>query len=244
MLSCSATRLPVTSPATRTWLWVTQGSRSSEYLHRSRLQNPSNSQRRFYTPILRPPIAPRRTPPGVQSRRKKESGDAAMKRFMTLALLAISISLISVAQTSTNPQTPNAPVRKSPLAAYAGAWIGMFEGHSWMSIRLNLQAEQISGSMQRAHDFKFNNNGGLLSVSQDQVTEGIESGVLQGDGLLLTVKDPDTHQASHYVLRLTGPDTAELKMVAMSMPPGMPKPLPWKLNRVGASTATTAAPAH
>jgi hypothetical protein len=167
-----------------------------------------------------------------------------MKRFMTLALLAISISLISVAQTSTNPQTPNAPVRKSPLAAYAGAWIGMFEGHAWMSIRLNLQAEQVSGSMQRAHDFKVNTNGGLLSVSQDQVTEGIESGVLQGDGLLLTVKDPDTHQASHYVLRLTGPDTAELKMVAMSMPPGMPKPLPWKLNRVGASTATTAAPAH
>jgi hypothetical protein len=167
-----------------------------------------------------------------------------MKRFITLVLLVISISLISLAQTSTNPQTPNAPVRKSPLAVYAGAWIWMFEGHAWMSIRLNLQAEQISGSMQRAHDFKFNNNGGLLSVSQDQVTEGIESGVLQGDGLLLTVKDPDTKQASHYVLKLTGPDTAELKMVAMSMPPGMPKPLPWKLSRVGASTATTAAPAH
>lgn len=167
-----------------------------------------------------------------------------MKRFITLVLLVISISLISLAQTSTNPQTPNAPVRKSPLAVYAGAWIGMFEGHAWMSIRLNLQAEQISGSMQRAHDFKFNNDGGLLSVSQDQVTEGIESGVLQGDGLLLTVKDPDTKQASHYVLKLTGPDTAELKMVAMSMPPGMPKPLPWKLSRVGASTATTAAPTH
>ncbi len=167
-----------------------------------------------------------------------------MKRFMTLVLLVISLGLIGAAQTSTNPQTPNAPVRKSPLAPYAGAWIGMFEGHAWMSIRLNLQAAQISGSMQRAHDYKFNNNGGLLSVSQDQVTEGVENGVLQGDGLLLTVKDPETQQASHYVLRLTGPDTAELKMVAMSMPPGMPKPLPWKLSRVTASTATTASPAR
>jgi hypothetical protein len=35
-----------------------------------------------------------------------------------------------------------------------------------------------------------------------------------------------------------------LKMVAMSMPPGMPKPLPWKLSRVTASTATAAAPAR
>lgn len=166
-----------------------------------------------------------------------------MKRFITLTFMVLSMSLISVGQVA-NPQAPNAPIRKSPLAPYAGAWIGMFDGHVWMSIRLNLQAEQISGSMQRAHDYKFNNNGGLQSVSEDQVTEGIESGALQGDGLLLTVKDPDTHQASHYVLRLTGPDTAELKMVAMSMPPGMPKPLPWKLSRVGASTAAAAAPAH
>lgn len=167
-----------------------------------------------------------------------------MKRFITFVVLVISISLICVAQTPANSQTPNAPVRKSPLAPYAGAWIGMFEGHAWMSIRLNLQANQISGSMQRAHDYKFNNNGGLLSVSQDQVTEGVENAVLQGDGLLLTVKDPETQQTTHYVLRLTGPDTADLKMVAMSMPPGMPKPLPWKLSRVAASTAaaTTATP--
>jgi hypothetical protein len=165
-----------------------------------------------------------------------------MKRFMTLVLLVISISLVGVAQTTTGAQTPNAPVRKSPLAPYAGAWIGIFEGHAWMSIRLNLQANQLSGSMQRAHDFKFNNNGGLQSVSQDQVTEGVENAVLQGDGLLLTVKEPQTQQVTHYVLRLNGPDTAELKMVAMSMPPGMPKPLPWKLSRVGASTAS--APVH
>ncbi len=167
-----------------------------------------------------------------------------MKRLVTVALLIVSIGLISAAQAPANPQAPNAPVRKSPLAAYAGAWIGTFEGRPWMSIRLNLQAEQITGSMQRAHDFKFNNNGGLQSVSDDQVTEGVESGVLQGDGLLLTVKGTEAQEASHYVLKLTGADTAELKMVAMSMPPGMPKPLPWKLSRVGASTATTAAPAR
>lgn len=163
-----------------------------------------------------------------------------MKRFMSVVLLVLATSLVIIAQTAANPPRQNAPVRKSPLAPYAGAWIGTFDGHVWMSIRLNLEANQLSGSMQRAREYKFNNNGGLQSVSQEQVTEGVQNTVLQGDGLLLTVKDPETQQVSHYVLRLTGADTADLKMVAMSMPPGMPKPLPWKLSKVTASTANTA----
>lgn len=167
-----------------------------------------------------------------------------MKRFSVLVLLVLATSLATVAQTAMAPQGPNAPARKSPLAPYAGAWIGMFDGHVWMSIRLNLQANEITGSVQRAQEFKFNDNGGLQSVSQDQITEGVQNGVLRGDGLLLTVKNPGTQQVSHYVLRLTGPDTAELKMVAMSMPPGMPKPMPFKLSRVTASTASTAATAR
>ena len=71
------------------------------------------------------------------------------------------MSVFAMAQTSMTPQMQNAPARKSPLARYAGAWIGIFEGHAWMSITLNLQADQLSGTMQRAHDFQFNNGGGL-----------------------------------------------------------------------------------
>ncbi len=88
--------------------------------------------------------------------------------------------------------------------------------------------------------FKFNNNGGLKSVSDDKITESVDKAVLQGDGLLLTVKDPNTQQTSSYVLRLTSANTAELKMVAMSMPPGMPKPQPWKLSKIMANAVTPA----
>ena len=56
-----------------------------------------------------------------------------MKRFITLAMLAVAMSVHGVAQTSMTPQMQNAPARKSPLAGYAGAWIGVFEGHTWMS---------------------------------------------------------------------------------------------------------------
>jgi hypothetical protein len=163
-----------------------------------------------------------------------------MKRYVSLALFVVSISLAGVGQSTASPQAPNAPVRKSPLAGYAGAWVGMFEGHAWISIRLNLRGDQITGTVQRAHEFQFNNNGGLKSVSDDQITETVDKAAAQGDGLLITVKDPNTQQSSGYVMRLTGADAADLKVVAMSMPPGMPKPLPFKLNRV---TASAVAPA-
>ena len=167
-----------------------------------------------------------------------------MKRFAIVILVVLATSVVTLAQTTANPQASSAPARKSPLAPYAGTWIGTFDGHVWMSIRLNLQANEITGSMQRARDFKFNNNGGLQSVSEDQITEGVQNAALQGDGLLLTAKDTETQLINHYVLRLTGPDTAELKMVAMEMQPGMPKPLPFKLSRVAANTASTAATAR
>lgn len=155
-----------------------------------------------------------------------------MKRLATLVILLCATCAIGLAQTSMTQQLENAPARKSPLAGYAGSWIGMFEGHAWLSVHLNMQGGALMGTLQRPHDFQFNDNGSIKSVSQDRVTEGVENAVIQGDGLLITVKDPNTQQTSHYVMRLTSANTAEMKMVAMSMPPGMAKPQPWQLTRV------------
>ena len=145
-----------------------------------------------------------------------------MKRFLSFAMLVLALSVWANAQTQSQPPTgspmQNAPVKKSPLAPYAGSWIGTFEGHTWLTFRLVQQGTQIAGTVQRPHDFQFNNNGGIKSVSQDQVTGGVENAVLQGDGLLLTVKDAGTQQVDRYVMRLTGPDTAEVRAVGMSVP--------------------------
>jgi len=164
-----------------------------------------------------------------------------MKRFVYLALLATSLAALGWAQTSMTPGMQNAPARKSPLAEYAGSWIGTFQGHTWITIRLVQQGTQLSGSLRRPHDLQFEDSGDLKSVSDEQMTGGIENAVLQGDGLLLTVKEPGTQQIQRYVMRLMSANTAELKMSAMSMPPGMPKPKPWQLSRVGPSAV---APAH
>ncbi len=155
-----------------------------------------------------------------------------MKRSLVLTLLAASLSVLAIAQQSMTPQMQNAPARKSPLADYAGAWIATLDGHTWLTVRLNLQANQITGSIERPKDFQYNNNGSIKSVSDDRLTLSVDNSAIQGDGLLLTAKSPNTPQPDHYVMRLTGGNTAEMKMVAMSMPPGMPKPQPWKLSKI------------
>lgn len=161
-----------------------------------------------------------------------------MRRFISIAVLIVGLAIVGLAQTSMTPGMQNAPARKSPLAGYAGAWIGTFDGHAWLTIRLTQQGTQLSGTVQRQSDVKFNDQGDIKSVGEEQTTSAVENSLLNGDGLLLTVKEPGTQQTDRYLMRLTGADTAELKMVAMSMPPGMAKPKPWKLNRVGANAIT------
>lgn len=161
-----------------------------------------------------------------------------MRRFIPVAVLIVGLAMVGLAQTSMTPGMQNAPARKSPLAGYAGAWIGTFDGHAWLTIRLTQQGTQLSGTVQRQNDVKFNDQGEIKSVGEEQTTAAVENSLINGDGLMLTVKDPGTQQTEHYVMRLTGADTAELKMVAMSMPPGMAKPKPWKLSRVGANAVT------
>ena len=161
-----------------------------------------------------------------------------MKRVVSVAVFIMSFAMVAAAQTSMTPGMQNAPARKSPLAGYAGSWIGIFQGHTWITVKLNDQAGALSGTVQRPHELDFLNSGELKSVGEEQTTGTIENAVLQGDGLLLTVKDPTTSQTDHYVMRLMSANTAELKMSGMNMKPGMPKPRPWQLSRVGANAVT------
>ncbi len=161
---------------------------------------------------------------------------------MSRALLACSLLLLvtaAVAQTTPkpNPNSPagaaKAPIKKNPLVAYAGNWIGAFEQRPWILLNLNLAGEKFSGSLQRAKTVDLNDNGELKHVSDEFVTQPLVDGVLNPDGLLLTFKDPNTQETFRYMMKLSSDETtAELKMIAMNMPPGMPKPKPWKVMKV------------
>jgi hypothetical protein len=152
-----------------------------------------------------------------------------MKRLL-LVLLTIAVG-VATPQTPAGQSPAGTPVRKSPLADYAGTWAGSFEGKTWITVQLTLQGDRLSGFMQHAHDLEFNDEGLLKSVSDNQSTQTVQDAQVNPNGLLLTTKDPDTQETFRFTMKLTGESTAEIKMNAMDMPPGMPKIKPWKLTK-------------
>jgi hypothetical protein len=141
-------------------------------------------------------------------------------------------------------QTPRAPtqctaVRKSAVAGYAGTWVGNLEGRPWLTVTLTQQGEQLAGSLQRPATMQFTDQGDVKSIGDEQLAEPVTEAVVNPDGLLLSVKNEQTQQTEHFTMRLTGENTAELKMSAMSMPPGMPKLKPWKLSKTAMGAAAS-----
>ena len=160
-----------------------------------------------------------------------------MKTLLRLTLVTTALSLLvsfAVAQTSAaKPSQPSgtATVKRNPLVPYAGNWVSTFEGKPWMLLNLNLVADQFSGSMQRTKKIDLNDNGELKHVSEEFSNDPLVDGTLNPDGLVLTFKDSETQETFRYLMKLTGESTADIKMIAMAMPPGMPKPKPWKLTK-------------
>lgn len=162
-----------------------------------------------------------------------------MKRSTLVCLAVALLFSLAFSQTPAKPGSPPAQVKKSPLLPYAGNWIGTFENQPWLILSLSLSGERFSGAMRHPQKIDVNDDGDLKKISEEFVTDTIVDGKLNPDGLLLTFKDSATQETDRYMMKLTSDTTAELKMIAMTMPPGMPKPKPWKMTRyIAAATPT------
>ena len=161
-----------------------------------------------------------------------------MRRLLSVAVTAIALGVGGWAQTSMSPAMQNAPARKTSLMEYVGSWIGTFQGHTWLTIRLMKSGDQLTGTLERAQDVQFNDQGDVESVSSEKWKSAFESAQLNGNGLLLTVKDPATQETNRYLMWLTNDTTAEVQILAVSQTTARPKPKPWKLTRVGPSAIT------
>ena len=155
-----------------------------------------------------------------------------------LAVVSLSLSALVSGASSRSRNPPR-------FAEYAGDWTATFDGKVWLRLRLEVRDDQITGALLRASKLAVNDNGELKSVSDEQSGETVTSAVLNPDGLLLTLKSADSQETDRYMMRIVTAekDNAELKMIAMTMPPGMPKPKPWRLVKSGiAHTNKVAAP--
>ncbi len=155
-----------------------------------------------------------------------------MKRCSWLPLLAILATSMAMAQSTGTAGGQTQPVKKNPLAEYAGIWTSQLDGKAWLTVQLAMHGDQLTGAIQYPHDLVFADSGDVKSVSEGRLNAVVTKAEITGDGLLLNVKNPETQENNRFVMKLTGETSAEMKMVAMAMPPGMAKPKPWKLNRV------------
>lgn len=147
--------------------------------------------------------------------------------------LAVALLLLVAARAQDRAASaPQKPVPKSPLLAYAGNWSGTFQGKQWVLLNLSLAGDKFTGSLQHPRNIQLNDDGELKTVSEEDSREPVVDAKLNPDGLLLSVKNPESQETERYQMRLTGDSSAELKMLAMSMPPGLPKPKPWKLSKL------------
>ena len=162
-----------------------------------------------------------------------------MKCLVCVAVTAIALGVTGWAQTSMSPAMQNAPARKASLTEYVGSWIGTFQGHTWLTIRLVQSGDRLSGTLQRAQEVKLNNQGDVESVRGEKWSTSFESAQLTGDGLWLTVKNPATQESERYLMRLTHDSVAEVQMVGTESP-AIPKAKPWKMIKVGPSAITPA----
>lgn len=156
--------------------------------------------------------------------------------------LVLSIVVVSMQITGWCQAPPKVkPV--SPLLEYAGEWTSVFDGKVWLRLRLELRGDQIVGSLVHPNNIEMNDNGELKSVSEEQSTEAVTEAVVNPDGLLISVKDAETQEPGRFMMRLILPEkeTADLKMIGMTMPPGMPKPKPWRLLKSESVTKSKAA---
>jgi hypothetical protein len=149
-----------------------------------------------------------------------------------LRMAFLILAYVSAGSCQAPASTPKAkPV--SPLLAYAGDWTASLNGTVWLRLRLEMRGDELIGAVLRSRKIEVSDSGEIRTVSDEQAGEKVTSAEVNPDGLLLKTIDAQTQEANRYAMKLVPPanDTADIKLIGMSMPPGMPKPKPWRVTK-------------
>jgi len=148
----------------------------------------------------------------------------------------VVLALVSAGLCQAAPRAPKAKPA-SPLLVYTGDWSATFDGRVWLRLQLEMLGDAMKGSVVRARKIEVNDSGELKAVSEELATEKVTAAEVNPDGLLLQVADTETQETNRYLMKLVAPgnDSATIKLLAMAMPPGMPKPRPWIVKKADAA---------
>ena len=118
-----------------------------------------------------------------------------------------------------------------PRKAFTGTWQAQFQGKTFVTIKLDEQAGELTGTISHSQT-QTDSQGQLTSATPLDGEDSFTAANLAGNVLHLTSKGTNGGQAE-YEMELKGADQAELRFVGK---PGATVPKPWTLTRAQAES--------
>ena len=126
-----------------------------------------------------------------------------------------------------------APATAENAKQFAGTWKAQFQGKPFMTVKIGFKGDKLVGTVSHA-DIEVNDAGELTKAEANETADPdpITDAVVNGDLLRVTTKSEDgSGNGLQFDLKLVAKDEASLRLV---VPPDVPGPKPWRLERVSA----------
>jgi hypothetical protein len=138
-----------------------------------------------------------------------------------LTLVTVLSSLVSAQQFT--------PATATNAKQFVGTWKGSFQGHPFLTVTLAVEGTKLVGTVSRV-DIDVDKAGDLTRADPSEGEDPITELRVAGDILRITVNsadDPDDPIQSE--LKLVAANEADFRLL---VPPDVPTPKPWRLQRV------------
>jgi hypothetical protein len=122
-----------------------------------------------------------------------------------------------------------APATAANAKQFIGVWKADFHGNPFLTVRIGFEGNKLVGTFSHA-DIQVNEAGELTKAEASDGASPITDARVNGDILRITIKSTDGAEESlESELRLLADNEASLRML---VPPDVPAPKPWRLERV------------
>ncbi len=144
--------------------------------------------------------------------------------LFSLCILIFVISSIAPAQDF-------APATADNARQFIGTWKASFQGHQFLTVTLSADGTRLVGTVSHV-DIEVDKAGELTKADPTEGADPIAKLRVSGDTLRIAVKSGDDSDGPiESEIKLVGADEADFRLV---VPPDVPAPRPWRLQRTPA----------
>jgi hypothetical protein len=123
------------------------------------------------------------------------------------------------------------PATVANAKQFVGVWKGDFHGTPFVTVTIGFEGDKLVGSISHAN-IELNEAGELTKAEAVEGANPISDAQVNGNVLRITTTSEDgSGDSFHSELRWVANNEASLRML---VPPDVPKPKPWRLERVAA----------